>query len=114
LIVRFKYLIVHTPNGLNIQIRSIADGVMHPAYQPPSASALGFCDAAIITVDRPFIFNDFVKKIKLPPHEYDPKGKIFHTVVILNDYFALIKNKILLAFVIANIEGKKIQKSYLF
>jgi hypothetical protein len=49
--------------------------VKHPAYQPQSTSVLEFCDAAIIKVDLPFIFNDFVKKVKLPPHDYRPKGK---------------------------------------
>jgi hypothetical protein len=47
---------------------------VHPAYRPDSRITVAFCDAAIIRVDRPFIFNEFVKKVKLPPHGYDPAG----------------------------------------
>jgi hypothetical protein len=57
---------------------------VHPSYQPTSVSDIGFCDAPIIKVDRPFIFNAFVEKIKLPPHEYDPRGIPFNIAVILN------------------------------
>ena len=58
----------------NIQIRAVISSVKHPAFQPSSASDLGFCDAAIIKVNWPFVFNDFVRKVKLPPHDYRPKG----------------------------------------
>ena len=71
------------PEGPNIQIRSIADGVVHPDYHPTSASDAAFCDAAIIKVDRPFIFNAAVKKIKLPPHDHDPKGINFCDAAII-------------------------------
>jgi hypothetical protein len=37
---------VDKPEGPNIQIRSIADGVVHPDYHPTSASDAAFCDAA--------------------------------------------------------------------
>jgi len=60
--------------GPNIQIRAIASSVKHPNYQPPSASDAAFCDAGIIKVDKPFIFNQFVRKIKLPPFDHDPPG----------------------------------------
>jgi hypothetical protein len=47
---------------------------LHPAYQLNTADDVPFCDAAVIKVDRPFIFNHFVRKVKLPPHDYEPKG----------------------------------------
>ncbi len=62
-------------NEPNIQICSILERVVHPAYQPISKSDVSFCDAAILKVDRPFILNAFVRKVKLPPFNYDPPGK---------------------------------------
>jgi len=47
---------------------------LHPAYQPISTTNAAFCDAAIIKVDQPFIFHEFVQKINLPPPGYDPRG----------------------------------------
>ena len=63
-------------NGIEmtIQKRQIILRVQHPAYRPDNAVDIEFCDAAILKVDRPFTFNQFVRKIKLPPHGYDPKG----------------------------------------
>ena len=62
-------------NEPNIQIRPIIERVVHPAYQPISKSDVPFFDAAILKVDRPFILNAFVRKVKLPPYNYDPPGK---------------------------------------
>ena len=66
---------VKNRNEPNIQIRSIIERVVHPAYQPISKSDVSFCDAAILKVDRPFILNDFVRKVKLPAYNYDPPSK---------------------------------------
>jgi hypothetical protein len=66
---------VKNRNEPNIQIRSIIDRVVHPAYQPISINEVYFCDAAILKVDRPFILNAFVRKVNLPPYDFDPPGK---------------------------------------
>jgi len=48
---------------------------VHPGFQPISKSDVSFCDAAILKVDRPSILNAFVRKVKLPPFNYDTPGK---------------------------------------
>ncbi len=69
-------------NERNRQIRSIIERIEHPAYQRFTKFDVSFCDAAILKVDEPFIFNAFVKKVDLPPFDYDPPGK--YNKVIFN------------------------------
>jgi hypothetical protein len=71
-------------NGPDIQIRAIFRSALHPAYQPSTANDVPFCDAAVIKVDRPFLFNEYVRRVNLPPHENDPKGITFNKVEILH------------------------------
>jgi hypothetical protein len=65
---------VKNHNEPNIQIRSIIEIVLHPAFQRATRFDLPVCDAAILKVDRSFNFNEFVRKINLPPYGYDPPG----------------------------------------
>jgi hypothetical protein len=74
---------INLRNGPDIQIRAILRSVVHPAYQRSTRMDAPFCDAAVIKVDRPFIFNDYVRKVNLPPHDNDPKGITLEKLDIL-------------------------------